>query len=52
MIPRKGGWTWGDWGDNKDLILLYNAWYSLALKGFEKIGFIGRREKGCGSGLL
>lgn len=34
VIPRKGGWTWGDWGDNKDLALLYNLWYSLALKGF------------------
>lgn len=34
VIPRKGGWTWGDWGDNKDLVLLYNLWYSLALEGF------------------
>lgn len=40
VIPRKGGWTWGDWGDNKDLILLYNAWYSLALKGFEKMALL------------
>jgi len=33
VIPRKGGWTWGDWGENKDLPLLYNAWYYLALDG-------------------
>ncbi|MGN0003196.1 MAG: alpha-L-rhamnosidase C-terminal domain-containing protein [Sphingobacterium composti] len=29
---RKGGWTWGDWGENKDIPLLYNLWYYLALK--------------------
>lgn len=33
VIPRKGGWTWGDWGDNKDMTILYNGWYYLALKG-------------------
>lgn len=40
VIPRKGGWTWGDWGDNKDLTLLYNLWYSIALKGFEKMALL------------
>ena len=30
---RKGGWTWGDWGKNKDLELLTNGFYYLALKG-------------------
>jgi hypothetical protein len=30
---RKGDWTWGDWGDNKDMLLLYNLWYYLAIKG-------------------
>lgn len=34
VIPRKGGWTWGDWGDNKDLGVLYNTWYYLACKGY------------------
>ena len=24
VIPRKGGWTWGDWGDNKDMELLFS----------------------------
>ena len=33
VIPRKGGWTWGDWGSNKDMTILYNGWYYLALKG-------------------
>lgn len=26
-------WLWGDWGDNRDMYLLINAWYYLALKG-------------------
>ncbi|MEO0529575.1 MAG: alpha-L-rhamnosidase C-terminal domain-containing protein [Planctomycetota bacterium] len=33
VVPRKGGWTWGDWGKNKDMPLLFNAWYYLALDG-------------------
>ena len=33
VILRKGGWTWGDWGQNKDMTILYNGWYYLALKG-------------------
>jgi len=33
VVPRKGGWTWGDWGDNKDMTILCNSWYYLALKG-------------------
>jgi alpha-L-rhamnosidase len=32
-IPRKGGWTWGDWGKNKDMEILFNGWLYLALKG-------------------
>ena len=35
IIPRKGGWTWGDWGENKDMEILFNAWYYLASEGFE-----------------
>lgn len=30
---RTGDWTWGDWGDNRDMLLIYNLWYYLALKG-------------------
>jgi hypothetical protein len=33
VVPRKGGWTWGDWGKNKDMTILYNGWFYLALKG-------------------
>ena len=33
VVQRTGGWTWGDWGENKDMPLLYNAWYYLALDG-------------------
>lgn len=33
MLARKGGWYWGDWGDNIDKIALFNAFYYLALKG-------------------
>ena len=45
VIPRKGGWTWGDWGDNKDLVLLYNLWYSLALEGFHLMAdLLGEKE--------
>lgn len=33
VSPRKGDWTWGDWGKNKDMTILYNGWFYLALKG-------------------
>ena len=33
VVPRKGGWLWGDWGKNKDMTILFNGWYYLALKG-------------------
>ncbi len=29
---RQGNWNWGDWGDNKDMLLIYNLWYYLAIK--------------------
>lgn len=32
VIPRKGEWNWGDWGENIDLGVLTNCWYYLALK--------------------
>ena len=33
VVPRKGGWTWGDWGENKDMTVMFNVWYYLALRG-------------------
>ena len=45
VVPREGGWTWGDWGNNKDLALLYNLWYSLALDGFQRMAdLVGERK--------
>ena len=29
---RQGGWNWGDWGNNIDMLSLYNLWYYLALQ--------------------
>lgn len=37
VIPRKGGWTWGDWGENKDMDLLFNQWYIIALDGYARM---------------
>ena len=30
---RAGDWTWGDWGENIDIKVLFNAWYYIALQG-------------------
>lgn len=29
---RKGDWTWGDWGDNRDIRLIFAGWHYLALE--------------------
>ena len=34
LVPREGGWYWGDWGKMVDKQLAFNAWYFLALKGY------------------
>ncbi|MFT4032601.1 MAG: alpha-L-rhamnosidase C-terminal domain-containing protein [Siphonobacter sp.] len=34
---RAGDWTWGDWGDNRDIQLLYKLWYYLAVKGMANV---------------
>ena len=31
-IHRKGGWSWGDWGDNQDKALIQAGWHYLALE--------------------
>ena len=33
VVQRPGGWTWGDWGNDKDMPLIFNGWYALALQG-------------------
>ncbi|TSD66386.1 Bacterial alpha-L-rhamnosidase [Inquilinus sp. KBS0705] len=37
IIFRKVGWTWGDWGDNRDLLVLFNCWYYMAAKGMHNM---------------
>lgn len=34
---RNVGWVWGDWGGERDMFLLINAWYYLALKGMSQM---------------
>ena len=41
---RKGGWTWGDWGKNKDMSILYNTWFYLACKGYASMAEILGKE--------
>jgi alpha-L-rhamnosidase len=45
---RPGDWTWGDWGNNKDMPVLYNTWYFLACRGYalmaDAIGLDEERE--------
>lgn len=33
VLLREGGWNWGDWGDNIDIVPLQNCWYYLMIKG-------------------
>jgi alpha-L-rhamnosidase len=43
---RPGGWTWGDWGMNKDMPVLYDAWYALACKGYAHMAdALGKKEE-------
>lgn len=30
---REGGWPWGDWGENRDMRLIFAGWHYLALEG-------------------
>lgn len=40
VAVRDGGWLWGDWGDNRDILLLVNCWYYLALKGMRQMALV------------
>ena len=46
VVPRKGGWTWGDWGKNKDMTILYNGWFYLCSRAETHGG--GRPAKNSG----
>ena len=37
VAVRNVGWVWGDWGDDRDIQVIYNAWYYLALSGLQKM---------------
>ncbi|MEL6557475.1 MAG: alpha-L-rhamnosidase C-terminal domain-containing protein [Bacteroidota bacterium] len=37
LVMRQGGWFWGDWGPNKDMVLLLNTQYALAVSGLQKM---------------
>lgn len=42
---REAGWNWGDWGDNRDMLLLYNLWYYLAAEGmYHSAQALGRED--------
>lgn len=42
---RRGGWTWGDWGDHRDLRLIYAGWHYLALDGAARMAdVLGNKE--------
>ena len=37
---RAGGWTWGDWGDNRDIRLIFAGFHYLALKGAREMALL------------
>lgn len=43
---RHGGWDWGDWGDNRDIRLMYAAWHNIALKAAANMAdLLGKQEE-------
>ena len=47
MAWHKGDWNWGDWGDNRDLRLLQNLWYVLALQSISDMAdALGNQAEG------
>ena len=44
-----GDWNWGDWGDNRDMRLLQNLWYVLALQSVSDMAdALGLQGEGTG----
>lgn len=44
LAMREGGWTWGDHGMHKDMELMQNTWYYLALKGIRNMALVLGKE--------
>ncbi|MEW4923864.1 alpha-L-rhamnosidase C-terminal domain-containing protein [Algibacter sp. 2305UL17-15] len=45
VVARKGGWKWGDWGENKDMPILFNTQYYMALDSFYRMSeLLGESE--------
>ena len=45
VIHRPGDWDWTDWGTNKDVPVLENAWLYLALKGAVEMAMLTANEQ-------
>ena len=37
VTVRNGGWIWGDWGSNRDIPIIINTQYYLALRGYKNM---------------
>ena len=44
VVLRKGEWTWGDWGEEKDMELIFNGVYYLALKGVYNMAILLEKQ--------
>ena len=45
MLLREGGWNWGDWGTDIDIVPLQNCWYYLMLKCMRNTAqILGKKE--------
>ena len=46
MAWHQGEWNWGDWGDHRDLRMLQNLWYVLALQSVADMAeLVGERDQ-------
>jgi len=45
VVHRSGDWDWTDWGTNKDVPVLENAWVYLALKGAVEMALLTGHEQ-------
>ena len=46
MAWHQGEWNWGDWGDHRDLRMLQNLWYVLALQSVaDMAGLVGETDQ-------